>query len=236
MGAAILSISLELCKLLPFLSACELNVQTFFFFNFFPGKPVEERVKEMGQSKTQLGRWGRGLGRRHLLFLEGQPLLGAWAGDVQQDTRCAGCCPGTHLAPTRAPLASSCRRKKPHALFKGLWMMLGRAVPAPWGPGKVLARGRWRWQHGGSCPHAGAAGARAGWAGELLVLLPAMLVSGEKALFSSCHSATFQRLSLRLLPPPRSQMCAVRGPENSPYLGRELQHPPKLPAPTPRGC
>lgn len=106
MGAAILSISLELCKLLPFLSACELNVQTFFFFNFFPGKPVEERVKEMGQSKTQLGRWGRGLGRRHLLFLEGQPLLGAWAGDVQQDTRCARCCLLPRCTPRTHPRSS----------------------------------------------------------------------------------------------------------------------------------
>lgn len=219
---------------LPASSTC----RPFFFLIFSQESLLRSGSRRWGRAKRSWGGGDMGLEGGTRCFRRGSP---SWEPGQEMCSRTpdvpgAASCPGAHLAPTRAPLASSCRRKKPHALFKGLWMMPGRAVPAPWGPGKVLARGRWRWQHGGSCPRAGAAGARAGWAGELSVLLPAMLVSGEKALFSSCHSATFQRLSLRLLPPPRSQMCAVRGPENSLYPCEELQHPPKLPAPTPRGC
>lgn len=169
----------------------------------------------MGQSKTavwEVGTWA---------WKEALAVFGGAAPPGSLGRRCAG---------------DVLQKKKPHALFKGLWMMPGRAVPAPWCPGMVLARGRWRWQHGGAAPARVLREHVPGGLGELSALLPALLVSGEKALFSSCHSATFQRLSLRLLPPPRSQMCAVRGPENSPYPGKELQHPPKLPAPTPRGC
>lgn len=192
----------------------------------------------MGQSKTQFGRWGRGLGRRHSLFSEGQPLLGAWAGDVQQDTRCARCCLLPRCTPRTHPRSSGLflQKKKTSRVIQRALDDARESRASPMRSRKGFGKGTLAMAARGSCPHAGAAGARAGWAGELSVLLPAMLVSGEKALFSSCHSATFQRLSLRLLPPPRSQMCAVQGPENSLYACEELQHPPKLPAPTPRGC
>lgn len=184
MGAAILSISLQLCKLLTFLSAWKPNVQTFF--------SQESLLRSgMGQSKTQLGRWGCGLGRRPSLFSEGQPLLEARAGDVQRETRCAGCC----LLPRRTPRT----HPRPSGLFlqKKKTSRLRRALEdaresraSPTGARKGFGKGTLAMAARRSCPLTGTEGARAGWAGGALSAAPraALLVSeGFILQLSLCH-------------------------------------------------
>lgn len=181
---------------LPASSTC----RPFFFLIFSQESLLRSGSRRWGRAKRSWGGGDVGLEGGTRCFRRGSP---SWEPGQEMCSRTpdvpgAASCPGAHLAPTRAPLASSCRRKKPHALFKGLWMMPGRAVPAPWGPGKVLARGRWRWQHGGSCPHAGAAGARAGWAGGAFGAAPRVACvrrEGFVLQLSLCHLP-------EALPPP----------------------------------
>lgn len=134
---------------LPASSTCR---PLFLFFS--QESLLRSGSRRWGRAKRSLGGGDVGLEGGTRCFRRGSP---SWEPGQEMCSRTpdvpgAASCPGAHLAPTRAPLASSRRRKKPHALFKGLWMMPGRAVSAPWGPGKVLARGRWRWQHGGAAP------------------------------------------------------------------------------------
>lgn len=74
MGDAILSILLELCKLLMFISVCTYDVQIYF-----PRKTVSERSKEETGQKKMSGwlSWCRRVfGSQKLLSLEGQLLRG----------------------------------------------------------------------------------------------------------------------------------------------------------------
>lgn len=235
MGDAILSILMELCKLLTFVSVCTCNVQICS-----PGKAISEQVKggdgaerdvRVAQ-RVEAGVWEPAIAISGGAAPPRKPMLAMLTGRPDgQDAECSGSgatgrlgeqgfgsCPRPHTSlPAPAPSASSssgwCAEKNIVALLK----RLKRACASPRG---VLARGRCDGnvtQRGGAAPAHALQEHVPGRLEELLAFQRcAGFVKREEFILSSCQSVTSRRLSAfpPRPPPPRchcSQMCAVPG-------------------------